>query len=148
MLSPACTSAAEPSTVTRCLWPRTLTRSTQNPLSALWNVTRSTSPAKDSRSRSASEVALTIELSWSTGLKSRCSALPGTRLPCASAARLFEQPVDRAARHAQLAGYGGGRQTLAGQLLDALPIEARLAALVDNPGASPWRCPRAGAPVG
>ena len=61
MLSPACTSAAEPSTVTRSRWPRTLTRSTQKPVSALWNVTRSTSPDKGSRLRSWSGTALAME---------------------------------------------------------------------------------------
>src|SRR5215813_14867263 len=49
MCSPACTSAAEPSTVTRSRCPRTLTRSTQKPVSALWNVTRSTRPDSGSR---------------------------------------------------------------------------------------------------
>ena len=44
--SPALIEAAAPSTVTRSRWPRTLTRNTQKPLSGLWNVTRSTRPAK------------------------------------------------------------------------------------------------------
>ena len=46
--SPAAMVAACPTTVTRSRWPRALTRSTQKPLSALWNVTRSTSPASAS----------------------------------------------------------------------------------------------------
>ena len=41
--------AAWPTTVTRSRWPRALMRRTQNPLSALWNVTRSTRPARTSR---------------------------------------------------------------------------------------------------
>src|SRR5262245_22842452 len=49
MCSPACTSAADPRTVTRSRCPRILTRSTQNPVSALWNVTRSTTPDSGSR---------------------------------------------------------------------------------------------------
>src|SRR5271169_3203478 len=48
MNSPALISAARPTTVTRSLWPRTLTRSTQNPFSGLWKVTRSTRPARAS----------------------------------------------------------------------------------------------------
>ena len=36
--------------VTSSRWPRTLTRSTQKPLSGLWKVTRSTKPARASRS--------------------------------------------------------------------------------------------------
>jgi len=58
--TPTWTSAADPSTVTRSLWPRTLTRSTQKPVSALWNVTRSTSPAKGSRARPWSAVTLSM----------------------------------------------------------------------------------------
>src|SRR3954447_20583880 len=46
--SPDTIVAACPTTVTKSRWPRTLTRNTQNPLSALWNVTRSTSPASAS----------------------------------------------------------------------------------------------------
>src|SRR5919202_4837995 len=46
--SPAETRAACPTTVARSLWPRTLTRSTQKPVSALWKVTRSTRPASAS----------------------------------------------------------------------------------------------------
>ena len=38
--------AAEPMTVTNSRWPRTLTRSTQKPLSGLWKVTRSTDPCR------------------------------------------------------------------------------------------------------
>jgi hypothetical protein len=45
---PALIIAAWPTTVTRSRWPRALTRSTQNPFSGLWNVTRSTRPAKAS----------------------------------------------------------------------------------------------------
>ena len=48
--SPAATMAAWPTTVTRSRWPRALTLRTQNPLSGLWKVTRSTSPARTSRS--------------------------------------------------------------------------------------------------
>src|SRR3954453_21458989 len=47
--SPALIAAAAPTTVARSRWPRTLTRSTQKPVSGLWNVTRSTSPASASR---------------------------------------------------------------------------------------------------
>jgi len=46
--SPDVIAAACPTTVTRSRWPRALIRSTQKPLSALWNVTRSTSPASAS----------------------------------------------------------------------------------------------------
>src|SRR5918997_335363 len=46
--SPAEISAAWPTAVTKSLCPRTLTRSTQKPVSALWKVTRSTSPARAS----------------------------------------------------------------------------------------------------
>src|SRR3954451_2264292 len=48
--SPAVIAAAAPTTVTRSRWPRALTRRTQKPVSALWYVTRSTSPASASRS--------------------------------------------------------------------------------------------------
>src|ERR1039457_3960853 len=54
MYSPAETDGAAPSTVTRSFCPRTLTRKTQNPLSGLWKVTRSTRP--DSGSRSSAEL--------------------------------------------------------------------------------------------
>src|SRR5208283_201396 len=50
MYSPAAMDGAAPSTVTRSRLPLALTRSTQKPLSALWNVTRSTKPASGSRS--------------------------------------------------------------------------------------------------
>ena len=43
--SPAVTDGACPTTVTKSRCPRTLSLSTQNPFSALWYVTRSTSPA-------------------------------------------------------------------------------------------------------
>jgi hypothetical protein len=46
--SPALIIAAWPTTMTRSRWPLALTRSTQNPFSGLWNVTRSTRPAKAS----------------------------------------------------------------------------------------------------
>ncbi len=46
--SPAPIIAACPTRLTRSRRPRALTRSTQNPVSGLWNVTRSTSPAKTS----------------------------------------------------------------------------------------------------
>ena len=46
--SPAEIDAAWPTTVTRSRCPRALVRSTQNPFSALWNVTRSTRPARTS----------------------------------------------------------------------------------------------------
>ena len=46
--SPAEIIAAWPTRVMRSRWPRALTRSTQKPLSELWNVTRSTSPARTS----------------------------------------------------------------------------------------------------
>jgi hypothetical protein len=46
--SPAEIIAAWPRTVIRSRWPRALTRSTQNPFSSLWNVTRSTRPARAS----------------------------------------------------------------------------------------------------
>src|SRR3954451_16227418 len=48
--SPAVIAAATPTRVTRSRWPRALTRSTQKPVSGLWKVTRSTSPASASRS--------------------------------------------------------------------------------------------------
>src|SRR5256885_15964214 len=44
--SPGVIVAAVPTTVTRSRWPRTLTRSTQKPVSSLWNVTRSTAPVR------------------------------------------------------------------------------------------------------
>src|SRR4051812_23813669 len=47
--SPAPIAAAAPTTVARSRWPRTLTRSTQKPVSGLWKVTRSTRPASASR---------------------------------------------------------------------------------------------------
>lgn len=43
--SPALIIAAWPTTVTKSRCARAFTRRTQNPLSALWNVTRSTKPA-------------------------------------------------------------------------------------------------------
>lgn len=43
-------TAACPTIVMRSRCPRAFMRSTQNPLSALWNVTRSTVPASTSRS--------------------------------------------------------------------------------------------------
>ena len=46
--SPAEIIAACPMTVMRSRWPRALTRRTQKPLSELWNVTRSTKPARTS----------------------------------------------------------------------------------------------------
>src|SRR5208337_3643797 len=48
--SPAEIVAAWPTMVTRSRCPRAFIRSTQKPLSALWNVTRSTVPASTSRS--------------------------------------------------------------------------------------------------
>src|SRR3954451_9917184 len=48
--SPAPIAAAAPTRVTRSCWPRAFTRRTQKPVSGLWNVTRSTSPASASRS--------------------------------------------------------------------------------------------------
>src|SRR3954452_1565835 len=47
--SPAEIIAAWPRTVIRSRWPRALTRRTQKPFSELWNVTRSTRPAKTLR---------------------------------------------------------------------------------------------------
>jgi hypothetical protein len=44
--SPAEIIAACPTVVTRSRWPRAFTRSTQKPVSELWKVTRSTSPAR------------------------------------------------------------------------------------------------------
>src|SRR5580704_12354423 len=44
--SPAAITAAWPITVINSRWPRALIRSTQKPFSALWKVTRSTSPAR------------------------------------------------------------------------------------------------------
>src|SRR5262245_4884025 len=46
--SPAAIVAACPTTVTTSRWPRALARNTQKPFSALWNVTRSMSPASTS----------------------------------------------------------------------------------------------------
>src|SRR5436309_2560873 len=46
--SPAATVAAWPTTVTRSRCERAFVRNTQNPFSALWNVTRSTRPASTS----------------------------------------------------------------------------------------------------
>jgi hypothetical protein len=46
--SPAAIVAACPTTVTRSRCPRAFARKTQNPFSALWKVTRSTSPANTS----------------------------------------------------------------------------------------------------
>jgi hypothetical protein len=48
--SPAAIVAAWPTIVTRSRCARALMRSTQKPLSALWNVTRSTVPASTARS--------------------------------------------------------------------------------------------------
>ena len=44
--------------------------------------------------------------------------------------RLLEQPVDRTTGHPQLAGDGGRPKAIVRQLLDALAVETRLAALV------------------
>ena len=46
--SPADIIAAWPTRVMRSRWPRALTRRTQKPFSELWNVTRSTNPARTS----------------------------------------------------------------------------------------------------
>jgi hypothetical protein len=46
--SPAAARAAWPTTVARSRRPRTFTRSTQKPVSALWKVTRSTRPDRTS----------------------------------------------------------------------------------------------------
>lgn len=48
--APALIAAAAPTRVTSSRCPRRLTLSTQKPLSGLWKVTRSTSPASTSRS--------------------------------------------------------------------------------------------------
>src|SRR5215208_2222603 len=48
--SPGLMAGAAPTTVTSSRCPRTLTRSTQKPVSGLWKVTRSTRPARASRS--------------------------------------------------------------------------------------------------
>src|SRR2546428_7386565 len=44
--SPGVMVGAVPTAVTRSRWPRTFTRRTQKPVSSLWNVTRSTLPAR------------------------------------------------------------------------------------------------------
>ena len=48
--SPGATVAAWPTTVTNSRWPRARVLSTQKPFSGLWKVTRSTGPARTSRS--------------------------------------------------------------------------------------------------
>jgi|SRR5580692_4661486 hypothetical protein len=60
MYSPAEIDGASPSTVTRSRCPRALTRRTQNPLSVLWKVTRSTKPASASRSLEELDPAVSI----------------------------------------------------------------------------------------
>src|SRR5688572_15124542 len=71
--SPALIVAAALTTVTRSRWPRTLTRSTQKPFSALWYVTRSTRPARASRS-GAGEMLI---LACSTAVTAMAPALLG-----------------------------------------------------------------------
>src|SRR6202011_2653408 len=61
MYSPAAMDGAAPSTVTRSRCPRALMRRTQKPLSALWKVTRSTKPAKGSRSLDEPDPAVSIQ---------------------------------------------------------------------------------------
>src|SRR6202035_5254604 len=74
--SPAAITAAWPTTVIKSRWPRALMRSTQKPFSALWNVTRSTRPARTSRVDCSS---------WACcGLLTRCRAPlgPHAAQPC------------------------------------------------------------------
>src|SRR5512132_2407042 len=54
--SPAPIAAAWPTTVIKSRWPRAFTRRTQNPLSSLWKVTRSTRPARFSRSSAGCDI--------------------------------------------------------------------------------------------
>src|SRR6478752_1079070 len=84
--SPALIIAVWPTTVIRSLWPRALTRSTQNPFSGLWNVTRSTRPAK------ASVVAVWVIFAT--------PALPQNRLRCSSYQR-YDKPVTSALHKGQ-----------------------------------------------
>src|SRR3712207_2602973 len=58
---PAEIRAAWPTTVTGSRWPRTLTRSTQKPVSALWKVTRSTRPARASVGGAAALAVLIVD---------------------------------------------------------------------------------------
>ena len=65
MNSPGWIDAAEPRTVTRSRWPRTLTRRTQKPVSGLWKVTRSTRPGQegvDLWNREASDPDIEVEI--------------------------------------------------------------------------------------
>ena len=68
------TSGAWPISVTRSRSPRTFSRSTQKPLSALWNVTRSTRP--ESCSSEGSEGAA-VMAGWSL-CRARSRAGPGS----------------------------------------------------------------------
>src|SRR5918998_1872783 len=62
--SPAETRAAWPTTVARSRCPRTFTRSTQNPVSALWKVTRSTKPDRTSVEGAAAALLVPSILVW------------------------------------------------------------------------------------
>ena len=61
--SPGEIRAAWPTTVARSRCPRTLTRSTQKPVSALWKVTRSTNPDRTSAEGAATALSVPSMLS-------------------------------------------------------------------------------------
>ena len=92
--SPDAIVAACPTTVTRSRWPRALTRSTQKPLSALWNVTRSTSPASASTGGPRSAVGGEKERG-----RGQCGLLRRRHL-------VQTQPVPRGSRFEDLCGDG------------------------------------------
>src|SRR3954452_1255850 len=144
--SPAPIAAAAPTRVTRSRWPRAFTRRTQKPVSGLWNVTRSTSPASASRSGGAAPVAAPVELApatepWRSWRPARSVAVPSGSVgevrigmpardgprPCAAqragtAARLPRVPGtgDRRRRSATAAGQAGAGR------LRAVPARASL----------------------
>src|SRR4051812_17405128 len=111
--SPALIEAAAPTTVTSSRWPRTLTRSTQKPVSGLWKVTRSTRPARASRSGAeAAEAGWAMLTSCGLGR----DPVPGEQLqpaqallgdPVPPAPGRLEPAIDVAVQHA--AGVRGLR---------------------------------------
>src|SRR5271169_3803247 len=110
MNSPALISAARPTTVTRSRWPRALTRSTQNPFSGLWNVTRSTRPARAS-----------LAAVWAI-LVTSFAPFPES----ASSAFLTSSMIDR-----QTLAHDGEQHTLS-QTTELTRVKARIKALAEK----------------
>ena len=109
--SPALIIAAWPTTVIRSRWPRALTRSTQNPFSGLWNVTRSTRPAKAS-----------VAVVW-TKLATP-SALRQNRLRLCSSYQRYGRPLEIGSRR-------GTSNTLR-QTAELSRVKARIKALAEK----------------